>query len=80
MRATEAEFLEPVSNPQKGAGMSGMIQKYRGDGPLEMVSWGPGWVLQAEGCPFAVIIPWTNVRFAKVSREELAQAGAAKKP
>jgi hypothetical protein len=75
MKVVHVEFLEPIDSPIKGQG-GGRIDKFKASATDKAVScrpFGPGFVLEQEGNPDAIIVPWAAVKFARVQMDESDQ-------
>lgn len=76
MKILQAQLMEPVENPSGGRGM--MFEKYKhtDSGPLRCRAMpGMGLVFESDGSAEAILVPWANVKFAKVAFEESDRKG-----
>lgn len=69
MRIVSIVFIEPVESPILGRG-GGFITNMRStDGPLKVRPMGPGIIIEQEGNASSTVVPWANVKFARVVLE-----------
>ncbi len=79
MKVSAIEFLEPVRNVNAGQRSEGeMMTKWKDAGPESATRcrvFGPGVVIErADADGDVVVVPWGNVRWARVAAEELRGA------
>jgi hypothetical protein len=79
MKVSAIEFLEPVRNVNAGQRSEGeMMTKWKdgGEGAKEACRvFGPGVLIErTDGSGDVVVVPWGNVRWARVNAEELKGA------
>lgn len=78
MKILQAQLMEPVEGPGKKLGM---FEKFRhtDSGPLRCRAMaGMGLAFEVEDSSEAVLVPWANVKFARVAFEESDQKAAKK--
>jgi hypothetical protein len=74
MNVLEMQTLEPVQAPGANRGAPGMITNIRTGDAFTMRVFGPGVVLEAKDQEAAIMVPWGNIRWARVEASAL-QAG-----